>query len=99
VPEPVPVLHPNLPALYRRKVETLEEALKDEGTALPAAEALRLLIDAILVTPGERRGEVSLSLRGDLPPSCTWPRPSRRRTAKRPRSGWRTAVLCLVGKS
>ncbi|WP_270937843.1 recombinase family protein [Falsiroseomonas oryzae] len=66
VPEPVPVLHPNLPALYRRKVEALEEALKDEMTALLAAEALRSLIDAILVHPGERRGEVSLSLRGDL---------------------------------
>jgi hypothetical protein len=65
-PEPVPVLHPNLPALYRRKVEALEEALKNEATALLAAEALRSLIDAILVHPGERRGEVSLSLRGDL---------------------------------
>lgn len=31
-----------------------------------AADALRSLIDAILVHPGERRGEVSLSLRGDL---------------------------------
>ena len=31
-----------------------------------AAEALRSLVDAILVNPGERRGEVSLSLRGDL---------------------------------
>jgi DNA invertase Pin-like site-specific DNA recombinase len=66
VAAPVPVLHPNLPALYRRKVEALEEALKDEATALLAAEALRTLIDAILVHPGERRGEVSLSLRGDL---------------------------------
>ncbi|MGC5198083.1 recombinase family protein [Aphanothece microscopica] len=66
VPEPVPVLHPNLPALYRRRVEALEEALKDEATALLATEALRTLVDAILVHPGERRGEVSLSLRGDL---------------------------------
>jgi len=66
LPEPVPVLHPNLPALYRRKVEALEEALHDEATALLAAEALRSLINAILVIPGERRGEVSLGLRGDL---------------------------------
>ena len=66
VPELVPVLHPNLPALYRRRVEALEEALKDEATALLAGEALRSLVDAILVHPGERRGEVSLSLRGDL---------------------------------
>jgi len=65
-PEPVPTLHPNLPALYRRKVEALEEALRDEATTLLAGEALRSLINAILVMPGARRGEVSLSLRGDL---------------------------------
>jgi hypothetical protein len=65
-PEPVPVLHPNLPALYRRRVEALEAALADESTALAATEALRVLVDAVLVTPGEARGEVFLSLRGDL---------------------------------
>ncbi|RVT96589.1 hypothetical protein EOD42_09215 [Rhodovarius crocodyli] len=31
-----------------------------------ATEALRLLVDSILVFPGERRGEVEVSLRGDL---------------------------------
>ncbi len=31
-----------------------------------ATEALRSLIEAILIYPGERRGEVSISLRGDL---------------------------------
>lgn len=66
VPEPLPVLHPNLPALYRRRVEALEEALKDPATMLAASEALRTLIDAILIHPRERRGEVSMSLRGDL---------------------------------
>ncbi|MBR0661935.1 recombinase family protein [Neoroseomonas oryzicola] len=65
-PEPTPVLHPNLPALYRRRVEALEEALADAVTAMAATEALRALIDAILVFPGERRGEVTVSLRGDL---------------------------------
>ncbi|WP_270933593.1 hypothetical protein [Falsiroseomonas oryzae] len=55
-----------MPTLYRRKVEALEEALKDPATMLAATEALRGLIDAILIHPGERRGEVSLSLRGDL---------------------------------
>lgn len=65
-PEPVPDLHPNMPALYRRRVQALEEALADPTTAGVAAEALRALVDAILVFPGERRGEVTLSLRGDL---------------------------------
>jgi DNA invertase Pin-like site-specific DNA recombinase len=65
-PEPMPILHPNLPALYRRRVEALEEALTDPQTAGPATEALRVLINAIVVFPGERRGEVSVTLRGDL---------------------------------
>ena len=66
VPEPVPVLHPSLPDLYRRRVEALEHALGDPATAMAATEALRKLIDAILVFPGDRRGEVSVSFRGDL---------------------------------
>jgi site-specific DNA recombinase len=65
-PEPVPALHPNLPALYRRRVEALEDALRDAATAAAAAEALRSLIDAIVVYPGARRGEVAVELRGDL---------------------------------
>jgi site-specific DNA recombinase len=65
-PEPVPVLHLNLPELYRRKAEALEAALADPATSAAAAEALRGLIDAILVFPGERRGEVSVQLCGDL---------------------------------
>jgi site-specific DNA recombinase len=66
LPEPIPTPHPNLPELYRRKVEALETALQDPAAASAAAEALRTLIDAILVYPGEKRGEVSVEFRGDL---------------------------------
>jgi site-specific DNA recombinase len=66
LPEPTPTPHPNLPELYRRKVAALETALQDPAAASAAAEALRTLIDAILVYPGEQRGEVSVELRGDL---------------------------------
>ena len=65
-PETVPVLHPNLPELYRRRVEALEVSLADPSTCLAATEALRGLIDAIQIHPGERRGELAVSLRGDL---------------------------------
>jgi transposase len=65
-PETVPVLHPNLPELYRRRVEALEVSLVDPSTCLAATEALRGLIDAIQIHPGERRGELAVSLRGDL---------------------------------
>ena len=65
-PETVPVLHPNLPELYRRRVEALEVSLADPSTCLAATEALRGLIDAIQIHPGEHRGELAVSLRGDL---------------------------------
>ncbi len=65
-PELLPTLHPNLPELYRRRVEELETALADPQVAASAREALRGLVDAVLVFPGERRGEVEIHLRGDL---------------------------------
>ena len=65
-PKPVPAMYPNLPALYRRKVEALELALREPATMTVAAAALRSLIDAVLVYPGERRGELRVELRGDL---------------------------------
>ena len=58
-------MHPNLPALYRRRVETLESALSDPELSTLAAEALRSLIEGIEIHPGERRGEVSVVLPGD----------------------------------
>jgi site-specific DNA recombinase len=65
-PEPMPLLHPNLPAYYRRKIEGVERALENPTTAAGAVEALRSVIDAIMVFPGEKRGEVTVQLRGDL---------------------------------
>ena len=40
--------------------------MHDPTVSAAAVEALRSLIDAIVVDPGERRGEVSLELPGDL---------------------------------
>ena len=65
-PEPIPALHPNLAQVYREKVERLEQALQDPLVSAAAVEALRSLVDAVVVYPGERRGEVRLELRGDL---------------------------------
>jgi hypothetical protein len=65
-PESLPALHPNLAKVYREKVERLEQALRDPAVSAATVEALRSLIDAIVVHPGERRGEVRLELRGDL---------------------------------
>lgn len=65
-PADMPDIHPNLADLYRRRVERLSEALNDPDGGRQAAETLRALIGEIVLTPGEKRGEVHATLRGEL---------------------------------
>jgi site-specific DNA recombinase len=51
--EPPPLLHPEMAELYRQKVTTLAQALQHPETRTEASEALRGLIDAIVLTPDE----------------------------------------------
>jgi hypothetical protein len=61
---PVPLLHPNLAALYREKVATLASALPNADIRSEAAEALRGLVDAILLVPA---GDgLRIELKGNL---------------------------------
>ena len=62
VPLPLPRLHPNLPELYRRKVEDLQEALREPETTTQAALALRGLIDRIRLVPVN--GALKIELEG-----------------------------------
>lgn len=62
-PRPL-VLHPNLPAVYRSKVEKLAEALNAPSTAAEAGEIVRGLIDRIVLTPVD--GVLRAELFGDL---------------------------------
>src|SRR5260221_7986318 len=57
-------IHPNLPALYRRKVEQLQEALGQPATQVEAGEIIRSLIDRIELTPAG--GTLAIKLYGDL---------------------------------
>jgi len=50
-PPPAPRLHPNLAALYRRKVESLHAALDAPESRTEAAQILRGLIERIAVRP------------------------------------------------
>ena len=52
-------LHPNIAHLYRLRVERFTDALDDPDGGRQAAEALRSLIGEIVLTPGDRRGEVA----------------------------------------
>ncbi len=45
------IIHPNLPQLYRRKVEQLHQALLQPDTRAEAAEVLRGLIEQIRLIP------------------------------------------------
>ncbi|MDG4879433.1 hypothetical protein P9273_30620 [Mesorhizobium sp. WSM4935] len=65
-PTDVPDLHPNIATLYRKRVEQLTQALDDHEDGRPAAEALPSLIGEIVLTPGDKRGEVHAELRGEL---------------------------------
>ncbi len=59
-------LHPNVPQLYRQKVEDLREALVDEETRPTATTLIRSLIDRIEVLPGGKRGEAKVEIVGGL---------------------------------
>ncbi len=68
-PRDVPDVHPNVAELYRRKVERLSMALDERDEA---AQALRALIDRIVLEPGPQRGEVLATLYGDLETILAW---------------------------
>lgn len=61
---PLPLLHPNLAVLYREKVTTLAAALEHPETRPEAAEAIRGLVDAIVLNPVEN--ELRIELKGNL---------------------------------
>lgn len=61
---PPPLLHPNLAVLYREKITTLATALENPETRPEAAEAIRGLVDAIVLTPAEN--ELRIELKGNL---------------------------------
>ena len=61
---PPPLLHPEMAELYRQKVTTLAQALQEPETRVEATDALRGLIDAIILTPSA--GELRIDLKGNL---------------------------------
>jgi site-specific DNA recombinase len=61
---PPPLLHPGMADLYRQKVTALAQALEQPETRAEASEALRGLIDAIVLTPDQ--GELQIDLKGNL---------------------------------
>ena len=61
---PPPLLHPEMADLYRQKATTLAEALEGPATRVETTEALRGLVDAIILTPSQ--GDLRIELKGNL---------------------------------
>ncbi len=81
-PADLPDIHPNIADVYRRKVERLAEALADPRDRDEAAEAIRGLIERIVLTPGAKRGEMDAALHGDLGTILEWAGNKSRKGAK-----------------
>ena len=72
VPAEIPDIHPNVAGIYRRKVARLAKALGTPEERDAAAAAIRELIDGIVLTPGAKRGQLQVTLRGELGNILEW---------------------------
>jgi site-specific DNA recombinase len=64
--EPPPLLHPEMARIYRAKVTELAKALQEPHSRSEATEALRGLVDAIVLTPDQAGEALQIELRGNL---------------------------------
>jgi len=58
--------------VYAKKVAKLTQALNRPAERQEAAEALRMLIEKIVLTPGPKRGEIDAMLYGELGQILAW---------------------------
>ena len=65
-PELPPLVHPSLAKLYQDRTNNLREALNTDYTRQEAAEILRTLIDATVLTPSGQDKGLEIDWRGDL---------------------------------
>src|SRR5690606_31333774 len=67
-----PDILPSAAAIYARKVTRLAAALNRPEERQLAADALRMLIEKIVLTPGPERGELYATLHGELRTFLEW---------------------------
>jgi len=65
-------IHPGICETYRSRVERLTEALNHSDDALKAADAISRVIDRVVITPGETRKDLKITLHGDLETILKW---------------------------
>ena len=75
-PEDKPLLHPNLAAIYRARIENLETVLRDPHHDREAFEVVRGLVEEVRIIPAG--AEITIELRGELAGILAVARPPRR---------------------
>ncbi len=105
ITEPKPLLHPEMAAIYRIKVTELARALQEPESRSEATEALRGLVDAIVLTPDKRAARPFRSTCGGIWRPC-WGPPYKRRGRRNPTTssckylwlrGLATNIICSSG--
>jgi site-specific DNA recombinase len=71
-PPYVPDILPTTSNIYAKKVERLTKALNQPDDRAEATEALRHLIERIILAPGPSRGEMNATLYGELGTILSW---------------------------
>lgn len=72
IPEDTPDVLPGISSAHERKVAQLAEALNHPDDRQAAAQALRALIEKIVLTPGAKRGELEATLYGEPGTMLSW---------------------------
>ena len=65
-PAPAPRLHPNLAEVYRQKVSALENALHAPGDGTAALEAIRALVERVILHPATTGQGLEIELVGEI---------------------------------
>jgi hypothetical protein len=71
-PQDVPDSHPGIAETYRRRIERLTAAHEHSDDAAEAAEAIREIIDRIVIAPGPTRRDFTVTLQGELGAILDW---------------------------
>ena len=97
-PADIPDIHPNVAGLCRRKVERLAEALRDPRERDEAAEAVRGLVERVVLAPGAKRGGMDAALYGDLGAVLEWTaKGAKGNETDTPSSGMSVSVVAGAG--
>jgi site-specific DNA recombinase len=67
-----PDVHPNISEVFRAKVARLAETLNDPVDRAQAAQAIRSLIERVVLSPDPDSGEIKATLEGELGTILEW---------------------------